>query len=297
MKTITNVSHRILITVFVLFCGIHPSGDAQAGDLEDLRQKGVIRHLGIPYANFVTGSGDGLDVDIIKLFAAHLGVTYEHVPTDWTSVIGDLSGLQVRAKGEDVEIIGKTEVRGDVIANGLTKIPWREKVVAFSLPTFPNQVWLVARADAPVQPIVPSGDLDADIATVKQLVSGKTVLHMPNTCLDAALYNLSAVGAVPVDFSGSLNDLAPALIDGKAELLLLDVADSLVALEKWPQQIKILGPLSEPQVMGVAFSKSSPELLDEFDRFFEIIRKDGSYRRMVKRYYPQVLVYFAEFFN
>jgi len=90
--------------------------------------------------------------------------------------------------------------------------------------------------------------------------------------------------------------MAPALIDGKAELLLLDVADSLVALEKWSQKIKIIGPLSEPQVMGVGFSLSSPLLLDAFNRFFDQIRKDGTYKRLVMKYYPQVFAYFPDFF-
>jgi hypothetical protein len=27
--------------------------------------------LGVPYANFITGSGDGLDVELMQLFARH----------------------------------------------------------------------------------------------------------------------------------------------------------------------------------------------------------------------------------
>jgi len=50
------------------------SGSVFAQDLKDIKQRGILRHLGIPYANFVTGSGDGMDVEIIKLFARHLGV-------------------------------------------------------------------------------------------------------------------------------------------------------------------------------------------------------------------------------
>lgn len=35
------------------------SGGATGGDLPDVRAAGVLRHLGVPYANFVSGSGDG----------------------------------------------------------------------------------------------------------------------------------------------------------------------------------------------------------------------------------------------
>ena len=71
---------------------------AFADDLREIRERGVLRHLGVPYANFVTGSGDGLDVEIVQLFARHLGVRYEYVPTTWGDVIGDLTGKQFRFK-------------------------------------------------------------------------------------------------------------------------------------------------------------------------------------------------------
>ena len=38
------------------------SFQTSATDLQDIKAKGEIRHLGIPYANFVTGAGDGFDV-------------------------------------------------------------------------------------------------------------------------------------------------------------------------------------------------------------------------------------------
>ena len=55
----------------------HASGEA--GDLDEIKKSGVLRHLGVPYANFVTGSGDGMDVEIIRSFAESLGVRYEYV--------------------------------------------------------------------------------------------------------------------------------------------------------------------------------------------------------------------------
>ena len=46
----------------------------QARDLAEIKAEGVLRHIGIPYANFVSGSGDGMDVELIKGFALHLQV-------------------------------------------------------------------------------------------------------------------------------------------------------------------------------------------------------------------------------
>jgi hypothetical protein len=39
------------------------------GDLEAVRRRGVLHHLGVPHANFVTGGGDGLDVERMRRFA------------------------------------------------------------------------------------------------------------------------------------------------------------------------------------------------------------------------------------
>ena len=54
---------------------------AAAADLKDIQAKGELRHLGIKYANFVTGAGDGFDVELAQGFARHIGVKYTLVYT------------------------------------------------------------------------------------------------------------------------------------------------------------------------------------------------------------------------
>ena len=281
----------------VSMLGIVSVGRAFCTDLPQIKDKGVLLHLGVPYAHFVTGSGDGMDIEMVKLFAQHLGVRYEYVKTSWKNVIGDLSGKKVKSRGEDVEILGHVPVRGDIIANGLTMIPWRQKVVNYSTPTFPTQVWLVARADSSLQPIKPGGDIKKDIQAVKGAIKGRTVLGKAKTCLDPALYGLREAGAKPILFQGTLNELAPAIINAEAEATILDVPDALIALDKWPGKIKVIGPISERQVMGVGFRKDSPLLLEAFNRFFQELKKDGTYLRLVKKYYPTAFIYFPDFFK
>jgi ABC-type amino acid transport substrate-binding protein len=107
--------------------------------LKEIRQAGVLRHLGIPYANFIVGSMDGLDAEVIKLSAAHLGVRYEFVLTIWEQWPRDLTGTKVEAKADEIRNSGPLEIKGDLIACGLAVLPWREKIVLFSRPTFPTQ--------------------------------------------------------------------------------------------------------------------------------------------------------------
>jgi ABC-type amino acid transport substrate-binding protein len=272
------------------------SGIALAADLPEIKNNGVIRHLGIPYANFVTGSGDGMDVDLVKLFAQHLGVRYEYVKTSWGTVIGDLIGRKVQLQSDQVVDLGEVPVKGDIIANGFTVLPTRKKVLDYSNPTFPNQVWLVVKASSPLKPIVPSGDINKDIAMTKAIVKGHVLLGKTGTCLDPSLYDMKKFGATIKLFDSELNKMAPAVINDEAEMTLLDVPDALVALEKWPGQIKVIGPLSEKQDMACGFAKTSPQLRQAFNEFLEKCKQDGTYLGLIKKYYPMVLDYFPEFF-
>lgn len=122
-KVLLCATISMLITLFITL-------EAFGGrDLAEIRKQGAIRHLGVPYANFVTGSGDGLDVEIIQGFARHLGVRYEYVKSSWESVVADLVGKNVKPQGSEVEILSDAPVKGDVIANGFTILPWRERTL------------------------------------------------------------------------------------------------------------------------------------------------------------------------
>ena len=268
-------------------------------DLAEIKKVGVIRHLGVPYANFVTGSGDGMDVELIQKFAEHLGVRYQYVKTSWSSVIGDLTGKIVKAQGDDIEIVGEVPVKGDLVANGFTVLEWRRKIVNFSDPTFPTQVWMVSstQSSLTLTPITPAGRLDKDIDQVKSRLNGLSVLGMVNTCLDPKLYDLDQTGADIKLFSGTLNELAPAVINREADATLLDVPDALIALEKWPGSVKIIGPISQQQEMAVAFAKSSPDLLAAFNDFLTVCKGSGTYVSLVKKYYPAVFDYYSDFFK
>jgi ABC-type amino acid transport substrate-binding protein len=290
--------HLVLcVASLFAFLSVFPIADSSAVTMEEIKKNGVLRHLGIPYANFVTGSGDGMDVELMSLFAERLGVRYEFVRTDWDRIFTDLTGKTFTRDDRNDLITGDAPVNGDVAASGITVLPWREALVDFSLPVFPTQVWLMARADSPVKPVKPTGDLRRDIALTKKLVRGYSIMGKTGTCLDPALYGLERMTDRVRSYGGSLNEIAPALMEGVADLVLLDVSDALVALQKWPGRIKVLGPVSPMQDMAVAFRKDSPELRDEFNRFLADCRRNGTYTRIVKKYYPFVFEYHPGFFR
>ena len=271
---------------------------AFAQDLDEVRKRGVLRHLGVPYANFVTGSGDGFDVELMQLFARELGLRYEYVQSNWNDVIGDLTGKEIRYK-PSVQEIGSRPVRGDVIANGMTILPPRLKLLDFSEPTFPSAVWLLARPDVAVTPIKPSGNREQDIKATKARMGVGTTFVMDNSCLDPTLYDLEGKGLKLKRFTGStnINDVVPAMLKGESDMTLLDVPDVLVALELWPGKIKVVGPISEEQRMAAGFRKESPELRKAFNAYLARLKADGTYMRLVKKYFRVAPRYLPEFFR
>lgn len=270
---------------------------AQARDLDEIRAADTPRHLGIPYAIVVTGAGDGLDVKLIRGFARRLGVRYEFVPGDWSTVFGDLIGVHARRAG--AERFGSSPVRGDLIANGMTILDWRERMVRFSRPTFRSGVWLVARADSQLSPIVPTGQLGSDVAVTKASLDGVSVLALANTCLDPGLYRLEATRAdiqlTPND--RKLNETVPALLNHDAETTPLDLPDALIALKRWPGEVKVIGPISSEQHKAVAFPPNADALREAFNDYFAGIVANGSYEEMVRQYYPVVFDYLPTFFS
>jgi hypothetical protein len=95
----------------------------------------------------------------------------------------------------------------------------------------------------------------------------------------------------------SLNELPQALIAGETESILLDVADALIAMEKWTGKLKVIGLNLELQEMSVGFPMSYPELRQASDEFFERYARSGSYLQLVLKYYPNANVYFPDFFR
>ena len=79
-------------------------------------------------------------------------------------------------------------------------------------------------------------------------------------------------------------------------MTLLDFPDIMVALDKWPGRIKIIGPISEEQRMAAGFRKGSPALREAFNDFLAQIKRDGTYMKLVRKYYPTAPRFMPAFF-
>ena len=294
MRFLLQLPRLLLLIASMLVFGV-----ASATDLADIKARGELRHLGIRYANFVTGAGDGFDVELAQGFAKHIGVKYTLVYTDFYSVVRDLLGKNVQITDGNVELVGDFPIKGDMIATGFTYLPWREKILLFSEPTFPSQVVLIARADSDLSPVPDTGSLAKDITQTKALIGKQSVLAMEKTCLDPANYGLKNSGYDIRLYTRStnINEMVPALLNKEADLSLLDVPDLMLDMPKWPGKFKVIGPISEDQILAAAFPKDSPHLRDAFNEYLRKIKADGTYDKLVDKYYPAIRQYFPDFFK
>lgn len=289
---------RALARMALFFPLLFLAQSAGAADLPEIQAKGELRHLAIPYANFVTGSGDGFDVELAQGFAEDIGVKYTLVYTNFYTVMRDLLGKNVVRKGDDVSLVGRFPIKGDMIATGFALLPWREKVMLFSEPTFPSQILLIARADSAIKPIKGNGNLKQDIRETKSLIGRKSLLVMKETCLDSENYGLRSndIDLGTYSKSHNINEMVPALLSQDADLSLIDVPDAIMDMQKWSGGFKIIGPISEEQVLAAAFPKDAPRLRDAFNAYLRKIKADGTYIRLVDKYYPGIRRYFPTFF-
>jgi hypothetical protein len=131
-----------IIAFFSIFL-IVAQATAAFGEIKAIRDKGAIRHLGVPYARFVSGSGDGFSKELIKGFANDMGMRYEYVEATWKSMIADLTGKTYQVDDGRVDVTGECPIEGDIIATGMTILPWREALLDFQhQPFHPAYGWL-----------------------------------------------------------------------------------------------------------------------------------------------------------
>lgn len=263
--------------------------------LTEIRARGELHHLGVPYARFANNDADGLDCVLIRRFAAYLGVKYKFIPTNWKDAIPDLIGMRPTPSGIDQPV---TTIRGDILASGLSIIPERKKYVLFSKPTFTAQVWLLAKPEANIKPIQPTGNVKKDIDMTLARTAGKTVYGIKDICLDVSLFpKLLKTASAAVNIPLQTLPQPISFLKSRYTIFLMESPDALMALGLWPYSFKIIGPIAKQQNMGVAFAPDSLELRNEFNRFYNALWKSGEYQKLVTNYYPNSFYYFKNFFT
>lgn len=147
---------------------------ASAQDLAEIRERGVIRHLGVPYARFITGNGEGFDADLVRRFAAQIDVRYEYVSTDWQSVIQDLIGQDVSTNRRPEHLASDRSAATSLPTDSRCQARTADRLLAAD---FPLGGLVAGSYRLQGEPIVPSGDLHKDIRRPRPSSVGNDARH------------------------------------------------------------------------------------------------------------------------
>ncbi len=290
----------VLFWVWSLFYGSEAVFAAQGEiDLPEVLVRGELRHLGEYYGNFITGTGDGLTVDLMRGFADFLGVRYRFIPTSFKQGLEGLLGQKVVWHKEIPSLKENEDVplQGDVIAGGFVALPSRGRVVAFSKPIFISQLWVIAKKELSVKPIVPSGSMSKDIQNTITKIRGFSVLGIPGYYVSNSSLWLEEGHCVLVPFYGVFGELIPGLLKSKAQLAFVDMTGVILGTLRWPGKVKVVGPLSPPYYVSAFFRKSFPRLREAFNDYLRRIQENGKYMELIDRYFPSAKFYFPDFFK
>lgn len=255
---------------------------ASASTLQEIRDRGYLRHAGAEHPPFIITEGHGFDVEIMQRFAQYLGVAYKYVPSHWQRIFSDVSGVAFTMRDFKITRTGTAPVKADIGSCGIVMTPWREEIVRFTKPMFSTQVWALTWSKSPLQPITPV-NLDQDIAATRALLKGKHVAGYVDSYLDPRYHNIPDIIPNPLAH-GSINEYYNVLFSETHHILLLNAISATHALSQWAGRIKILGPIAKPQAMAPVVAKEATELEAAFAVFSEQIQKDGTLEKLKKKY-------------
>lgn len=261
----------LALSLLLSFLAVPP---ASAQDLARVRKNGKLVMVTFPHqqnpfirVNLAKGpmvqAGpadyfEGFDVELMGLFARHLGVELEIRPVReprYASLIPEL-----------------LEGRGDLIASSLTITPERQRLVAFSRPYFKVYPVIVTHRDnddirSPADLRFRVGAVTAGSSHEERLLK----MGVAKELLRRFDFAVEAQGAVA---------------EGGAEYTMAD--SSVFAALREQGDLRIAFRLPEEHFFGIAVPLGS-DLLPELDKFLLTVEKDGRLEGLRKRHFGTLL--------
>ncbi|MFP4040054.1 MAG: membrane-bound lytic murein transglycosylase MltF [Desulfosudaceae bacterium] len=228
--------------------------------LEKIKKRGYLIALTANNANayyIYRDAAMGFEYDLIRAFADFLEVDLKIKTPGWNRLL-DLVNTS----------------RGDIIAAGMTATRARREKVDFS------------NGYLPVQQQVIVHKFNYDINTRADL-AGRTIHVRQGTSYQDRLESLRQEG---LELTIALHENLPTeeLIQRVADKTIeITIADSNIALlnRRYYPDIKIAFPISEKQSLAWAVGRGDNHLREEINRFFNKIKRDGTFGKLYEKYY------------
>lgn len=228
----------------------------------DLPKQGTPLRIGVsatrePFS-FIDGKNNvsGHDGDLARLICSRMNRPVEFHDMKFMALIPALQSGKI-----------------DLIITGMVATEERAKSVAFSIPYYDNKQVMIVRNNLGVGPV----NQKPRLADVNDLRNKRVGVLLGSTHEAWVLKNLP--DATVLQYR-SVPDVAVAIKTNKVDAGLFDSGP----LNELMREDETLGKLGDPLFAfdcGIGFAKESTSLRDEFNRFLEELRANGTYEDMV----------------
>ncbi|MDP0489006.1 MAG: amino acid ABC transporter substrate-binding protein [Fusobacterium sp. JB021] len=251
-----------IIALIILVLGLYTVSFSKENSLARVKKEGkFIIGLDDTFApmGFRDENGEivGFDIDLAKETAKRMGVKVEFKPCEWDGILFELNGGKI-----------------DMVWNGMSITPAREKQASFSKPYYQGGQVIFTKKDN-------------KISKVDQL-AGKVVGLQLGSTGDYALQNSSVF--TKVKKVKKYGTLVESLMDLEAGRL-----DAVIAASSaggyYNSKNKTLAMSSESLLegdgSGVAFRKKDVSLREEIDRIIDEMKRDGTYKKISVKWFGE----------
>ncbi len=257
---------NLLSVLGLSLCLLAPAGISAAGDLDTVRSRGSLKMICWPHqeSNFIRRMIEeygkdgfnryaGIDVELLRGFAAELGVELEVVPAK-----DSFSGIFPSLQAGD----------GDLAASSLTITPERQALFDFSTPYYLEQMVVV----------VPK---DSKIASAEDLQNKRGAV-VKGSSHDQRLRRLAPPGLEVVEVDYTLEALE-SVQAGQADFALVDSGTMKTSSVKYfevKERLRTAFAFPDEEAYGIAVRKGS-DLLPLLNSYVDRLKATGELDRII----------------
>ncbi|MDX8336618.1 amino acid ABC transporter substrate-binding protein [Candidatus Cetobacterium colombiensis] len=245
---------KLLLLTFTVFS----ISFAKDNSLQNIQDKGEII-IGLDDTFAPMGFRDeegkiiGFDIDLANEVANRIGVKATFKPCEWDGIIFDLRSKRI-----------------DLIWNGLTITPEREKQIAFSTPYFDDdQIVIVKNPNIKSFQDLKDKKIGVQLGSASYFAFENSVLSKETNNLNKYSTNVEA-----------LLDLEA----GRTDAVVIDAVVGKYYISKKPDFI-VLNDILEKQQMGVGMRKDDVALKNKIDETLANMKADGSFDKIYKKWF------------
>jgi polar amino acid transport system substrate-binding protein len=249
---------------FILWAA--PAVSQAQSTIDDIKQRGELRVAGVLYRPLISprpnGEYVGIDVEMMKLMAADLGVKLNIVNSEWATAV---AGIEAK-KWDIVPAICITDKRKEVIDFSESYI-----TIGATLTTSANN---------------PKG-----LTTVASFNRPEVVFAVPSGSWSESVAKEVAPLATIKGFAQSTSaDLIQEVVSGRADAVVLDTPiQTTVALEAFGDKLRIIPGHNKPLdvracKVGYGYRKGDTKMHDYIDGFVAKMRISGKLDALITQY-------------